>query len=85
MNREDVEKLHLGGSEWTDTTTGKPARMPVVGLPAHLEAEIAGGQNGYQFRLTRRGDVHQYAQHQFSQTPEAAVEALKALLNWDPF
>jgi hypothetical protein len=85
MNREDVEKLHLGKSESTDITTGKPARMAVEGLPPHLEAEVTGGQNGYQYHLTRRGDINQYKQHQFSRTPEAALEALKELLNWDPF
>jgi hypothetical protein len=84
MNREDVEKLRLGKSDMTDITTGKPARMPVEPLPPHLQAEIAGGQNGYQYHLTRTGDVHRYAQNQFSRTPEAALQALKDLLNWDP-
>jgi hypothetical protein len=83
MNREDVDKLRLGESKVRDIPTGIPTQIPIIGLPPHLQAQIAGGgQTGYQYHLTRSGK--QYNQDQFSRTPEAALEALKGLLNWDP-
>lgn len=83
MNREDVDKLRLGESKVRDIPTGKPTQIPVIGLPPHLQAQIAGGgQSGYQYHLTRGSQ--QYPQGQFSRTPEAALAALKGLLNWDP-
>jgi hypothetical protein len=83
MKREDADSLRLGESNSFDSA-GKPTRLPVIGLPSHLQANIAGGgQSGYQYHLTRNGDVNKYTQNQFSRTPEAALEALKRLLNWD--
>ena len=84
MDREDIERLSLGESAAADVATGKPARMPVIGLPSHLHARVEGGQSGYQYRLERDGDVHKYSQDQFSGTPWAASAALRSLLNWDP-
>jgi hypothetical protein len=84
MKREDVESLKLGETESFDSA-GRPTRLPVIGLPSYPQAEIVGGgQSGYQYRLTRDGDVNRYTQNQFSRTPEAALEALKGLLNWEP-
>lgn len=81
MNREDVEKIGLGKPEAVNTATGKPMNIPVIGLPEHLEAKIVGT---YQYQLSRKGDVVKYKQNQWSPTPEAALRALKSLLNWDP-
>jgi len=81
MNREDVDKICLGKPESTNMATGKPMNIPVIGLPEHLEARIVGA---YQFQLSRKGDISKYCQNRFSSTPEAALEALKSLLNWDP-
>ncbi len=81
MNREDVEKVGLGKPESTNISTNKPMNFPVIGLPEHLEARIVGA---YQFQLSRKGDLFSYSQNQPSPTPEAALQALKRLLNWDP-
>jgi hypothetical protein len=84
MTRADVEKLTMMEGEGRDITTGKPAKFGVNGLPSHLQAEITGGQSGYSFSLVRTGDIFPYKQHQRSATPEAAMEALKRLLTWEP-
>ena len=81
MNREDVEKVELGKPESVNTASGKPMNIPVIGLPEHLEAKIVGI---YQYQLSRKGDVVTYKQNQWSPTPEAALQALKDLLNWEP-
>lgn len=81
MNREDVEKIGLGKPEAVSIATNKPTGIPVIGLPEHLEAKIVGT---YQFHLTRKGDIFTYKQNHSSPTPEAALQALKSLLNWDP-
>ncbi len=81
MNREDVERISLGKPESTNIATGKPMNIPVIGLPEHLEARIVGA---YQYQLSRKGDISKYNQNQSSSTPEAALQALKSLLNWDP-
>lgn len=81
MNREEVEKVGLGKPESQNIATDKPMNIPVTGLPEHLEAKIVGA---YQYQLTRRGDVFTYRQNRNSPTPEAALQALKALLNWAP-
>ena len=81
MNREDVEKVELGKSESVNMVTRKPMNIPVIGLPEHLEAKIVGT---YQYELSRKGDIFTYKQNQKSPTPEAALQALKSLLNWDP-
>jgi hypothetical protein len=83
MNRDDVDKLTLGKSTIEDPLTKKPRHIPVIGLPSHLEAEIDGtDQFLYRYQLTRGKDV--YTQKQGLRTPEAALQALKSLLNWDP-
>ena len=82
ITREDVDKLTLFAGDERDIATGQPSRLRVNGLPAHLQAEIAGGQSGYAFSLMRNGDIHPYQQQQRSRTPEAALEALKRLLTW---
>ena len=81
MNREDVEKVGLGEPEAVNIVTNKPMNIPVVGLPEHLDAKIVGA---YQYQLSRTGDVCTYKQNRTSPTPEAALQALKSLLNWDP-
>jgi hypothetical protein len=81
MNREEVEKIGLGKPESTNLATNKPMNFPVIGLPEHLEARIVGT---YKFHLSRKGDILPYSQNQPSPTPEAALLALKRLLNWDP-
>ena len=81
MNREEVEKLGLGKPESVNIATNKPTNIPVIGLPEHLEAKIVGA---YQFQLARKGDIFPYRQNHSSPTPEAALQALKSLLNWDP-
>jgi len=78
MNREDVEKIFLNKSE------NQPLRVQVKGLPKHLLAEISVGQGRCQFILKRDGDVRPYEQNPPSPTPEAALQELKNLLNWDP-
>jgi len=78
MDREEVEKLSLDKSE------KQPLRIPVRGLPAYLRAEIVVGQGWYQFSLKRDGDARPYEQNPPSSTPEAALQALRNLLNWDP-
>jgi hypothetical protein len=78
MDREDVEKISLGKSE------KQALRIPVKGLPDHLQADIVVAQGWYQFSLKRDGDVRPYEQNPTSATPEAALQALKNLLNWDP-
>ena len=80
MNRDDVERIHLGKPESTNIATGKPMNIPVIGLPGHLEARIVGA---YQYQLSRKGDISKYNQNQPSRTPEEALQALKKLLNWD--
>ena len=84
MNREDIEKVGLGKPELVSDTTGKPMKIPVIGLPEHLEAKIVSSFGAYQYQLSRTGDARPYVQNQQSRTPEAALEALKGLLNWDP-
>ncbi len=81
MNREDVEKIGLGKPESVNIATNKPMNIPVTGLPEHLHARIMGA---YQYELKRDGDVFEYRQNHASPTPEAALQALKSLLNWDP-
>jgi len=81
MNREDVEKVRLGKPESVSVATNKPTDIPVIGLPEHIEAKIVGA---YQYQLSRTGDVFLYKQNRTSPTPEAALQALKNLLNWDP-
>jgi hypothetical protein len=81
MNREDVEKIGLGKPESANIVTNKPVNFPVTDLPEHLDAKIVGA---YQYQLSRRGDVFLYKQNRTSPTPEAALQALKSLLNWDP-
>jgi hypothetical protein len=81
MSREEIEKIGLGKPELVSITSNKPVNIPVTGLPGHLEAKIVGA---YQYQLSRRGDIHAYRQDQFSPTPEASLQALKNLLNWDP-
>jgi hypothetical protein len=81
MNREDVEKLGLGKPESVNIATNKPMNIPVTGLPEHLHARIMGA---YQYELKRDGDLFEYRQNHSSPTPEAALQALKSLLNWDP-
>jgi hypothetical protein len=80
MNREEVERAGLGKPELKSISTDKPLNIPVTGLPQHLEAKIVGA---YQYQLKREGD-RTYTQNQSSPTPEAALQALKNLLNWDP-
>jgi hypothetical protein len=85
MNREDVDRLRLGESKWKDTATGRPTNLPVIGLPERLTATIKGGQTGYQYHLSRAGDRNkEYTPNQFLPSEDAALEALKRLLNWDP-
>jgi hypothetical protein len=85
MDREEVDKLRLGESEWKDIVTGRSANLPVIGLPQHLTATIKGGQTGYQYHLLRTGDRNkEYTPNQFFPSEVAALEALKRLLNWDP-
>lgn len=84
MKPEDIEKLQLDCGEARDLHTGKPFVCTVRGLPLHLEVKISGGQQGYQYHLTRAGDVVKYDQCQFSNSPEEAFKALKRLLKWDP-
>ena len=81
MDREEVERISLGKPESKNIATGKPMNIPVIGLPEHLEARIVGA---YQYQLPRKGDISKYNQNQSSSTPEAALQALKSLLNWDP-
>jgi hypothetical protein len=86
MNREDVESVELGkpGKE-VSVTTGKPTSYSVAGLADHLQAKIVIAFGGvYKYELVRTGDRLPYVQEQGSPTPEAALEALKNLLNWDP-
>jgi hypothetical protein len=80
MNREDIERVVLGKPESVNIVTNGPMNIPVIGLPEHLEAKIVGA---YQYQLSRRGDVFTYRQNRNSPTPEAALQALKTLLNWD--
>jgi hypothetical protein len=54
--------------------------FPVAGLPEHLEARIIGN---YKYHLSRKGEIFEYTQNHPSPTPEAALQALKNLLNWD--
>jgi hypothetical protein len=83
MNREDVDKLALGKSG--KISSGKPTDIQIMGLPPHLEAEINFSQMlQYRYRLTRTGDPLPYQPHQGWATPEAALQELKKLLNWDP-
>jgi hypothetical protein len=88
MKRDDVEKIELGKpDESVSTATRKPMSYLVIGLPDHLKAEIVGtGVGTYKYRLFRTADVQQYEQKQGfgSPTPEAALQALKKLLNWEP-
>jgi hypothetical protein len=81
MNRQDVEKLGLGNPESVSIATNKPMNIPVTGLPEHLHARIIGA---YQYELKRAGDLFEYRQNHSWPTPEAALQALKNLLNWDP-
>jgi len=81
MNREDVEEIGLGEPEARDSATGYPVNFPLIGLPEHLEAKIVGRD---EYELKRKGDISPYRQNQTSRTPEAALQALKGLLNWDP-
>jgi hypothetical protein len=56
--------------------------IPVAGLPEHLHAKIVGA---YRYELKRDGnDLFTYRPNRTLPTPEAALQALKALLNWDP-
>ena len=81
VNREEVEKVGLGRPESTSITTNRPMNSPINGLPEHLEARIVGT---YRYQLSRKGDNCEYSQGLPSPTPEAALQALKNLLNWDP-
>ena len=81
MNREDVEQIGLGKPESVNIVTNKPMNFPVTGLPEHLDAKIV---DAYQYELSRRGDVFLFKQNRTSPTPEAALQALESLLNWDP-
>jgi len=81
MNREDVEKIGLGKPESVNIATNKAMNFPVTGLPEHLDAKIVGA---YHYQLSRKGDVFSYKQNRTSGTPDAALQALKSLLNWDP-
>lgn len=81
MNREDVEMVGLGKPESINIATNKPMNIPVIGLPEHLEAKIVGA---YQYQLSRKGDIFPYRPNRILPTPEAALQALKDLLNWDP-
>lgn len=84
MNREDVEKIRLGEDKSKEALTDKPRHIAVVGLPWHLEAKIDGAdQSGFRYRLNRSGDGQEYKSHQLFPTPEAALQGLKNLLNWD--
>jgi hypothetical protein len=78
MDREEVRKISLGKS------TKQPLRIPVEGLPDHLQADIVVAQGWYKFSLRRGGDVHPYEQNPTSASAEAALQALRNLLNWDP-
>jgi hypothetical protein len=82
MTPEQVEKLTLVPGKLNDTATGEPCVYTVCGLPPHLKAEIKGGQSGYKYHLTRERD-NKYEQKQASPS-DAAFQALKDLLNWDP-
>jgi hypothetical protein len=87
MKRDDVEKIRLGEpDESVNLATGKPMSYPVIGLPDHLKAQIISGAGAYKYRLWRTGDVKPYDQQRGwgPPTPEAALQALKKLLNWDP-
>ena len=84
MNREEVERVGLDKGEPVSITTGKPINYNVSGLPEHITARIVSAFGAYQYELSRRGDVLPYVQNQWSPTPEAALQALKNLLNWDP-
>jgi hypothetical protein len=88
MKRDDVEKIGLGKpDESVNVATGKPMSYPVIGLPDHLKAEVVStGFGTYKYRLLRTGDAQRYEQEQGSgsPTPEAALQALKKLLNWEP-
>ncbi len=84
MNREDVERVGLDKAEQVSITTGKPVNYRVSGLPEHLTAKIVSAFGAYQYELSRTGDRLPYVQNQRSPTPEAALQALKNLLNWDP-
>jgi hypothetical protein len=78
MNREDVDKVTLGEME------PGGLRIPVEGLPPHLQAHISVGQGRFQFTLERKGDVRPYVQNPHCGTPDAALKALQKLLTWDP-
>ena len=82
MNREDVEKLGLGKPESVNIATNKPMNFPVTGLPEHLHARIVGA---YRYELKRDGDeLVTYRPNRPLPTPDAALQSLKNLLNWDP-
>ena len=76
MTHEEVEKVHI------ETSESGALSIPVKGLPKHLHADISVGQGRCQFHLRRDGDVFNYEQNPFCRTPEDALRALKALLNW---
>lgn len=82
MNCEDVAKIGLGEPELHSVAEGKPTNFPVIGLPEHLTAKIV---DRYKYKLWRKGEeAFPYTQNQRSPTPQAALQALKNLLNWDP-
>ena len=85
MDRRDVDWIGLGRVEATNLTTNKPSKYSLTGLPSHLRAEVFSvGQTGYSFRLTRLGDPNKYEPQQSFVSADAALQALKNLLNWDP-
>jgi len=82
MTPEKVDRLKLKVEAHFDPLK-KPERYSVENLPPHLEAEISSSPFGYQYRLTRKGD-QTYTQKQACGSGEAAFEALKKLLTWEP-
>jgi hypothetical protein len=85
MDRKVIDRITLVKGKENDIVTGKPSNFSVQGLPSHLKAEVKGtDQSRYRYRLSRDGDLRPYEPNQGSPTPEAALEALKNLLNWDP-
>jgi hypothetical protein len=83
MNKEKVEKIGLGQPESTNIATQKPTEYPVTGLPKHLTATITMITGRFTYELRREGD-RSYLQNQPTRTPEAALQELRKLLNWDP-
>ena len=87
VDRKDADKIALGKPEFFDPISGKPRDILVVGLPSYLTAEINGSQSGWSCILRREGDPQSYKLQGSGfgfGTPEAALEALKKLLKWEP-